>query len=41
MNFLAPFAFIFAATLPVVIVFYMLKRRRTVRRPRGGTRRRG
>jgi len=31
MNFLAPFAFIFAATLPVVVVFYMLKRRRTVR----------
>ncbi len=31
MNFLAPFAFLFAATLPVVIVFYMLKRRRTVR----------
>lgn len=31
MNFLAPFAFIFAATLPVVVIFYVLKRRRTVR----------
>ncbi len=31
MSFLSPFAFIFAVTLPIVIVFYMLKRRRTVR----------
>ena len=31
MNFLAPAAFAFAATIPVVIVFYLLKRKRTVR----------
>lgn len=31
MNFLAPLAFAFAATIPVVILFYLLKRRRTVR----------
>src|SRR5688572_12405387 len=31
MNFLAPLAFAFAATIPVVILFYLLKRRRVVR----------
>lgn len=31
MNFLAPAAFAFAATIPVVIVFYLLKRKRVVR----------
>lgn len=31
MNFLAPLAFFFAATIPVVIVFYLLKRRRVAR----------
>lgn len=31
MNFLAPTAFIFAAALPVVILFYLLKRKRVVR----------
>ena len=31
MNFLAPAAFAFAATLPVVIVFYLLKRKRAVK----------
>src|SRR5947208_3006890 len=31
MNFLAPFAFAFAAAIPVVIVFYLLKRKRVVR----------
>jgi len=31
MNFLAPIAFAFAATIPVVILFYLLKRRRVVR----------
>lgn len=31
MNFLTPFAFVFAITLPIVVLFYMLKRRRTVR----------
>jgi Ca-activated chloride channel family protein len=31
MNFLSPFAFFFAATLPVVVVFYLLKRKRVVR----------
>lgn len=31
MNFLAPLAFVFAATIPVVILFYLLKRKRTVR----------
>src|SRR5689334_15155781 len=31
MNFLAPVAFAFAATIPVVIVFYLLKRKRVVR----------
>ena len=31
MNFLAPMAFWFLATLPVVVVFYLLKRRRTVK----------
>lgn len=30
MNFIAPAAFAFAATIPVVIVFYLLKRKRTV-----------
>lgn len=30
MNFLAPAAFAFAATLPVVVVFYLLKRKRVV-----------
>ncbi|HEY5911744.1 MAG TPA: VWA domain-containing protein [Verrucomicrobiae bacterium] len=31
MNFLAPAAFIFAASLPVVILFYLLKRKRVVK----------
>ncbi|MGZ8920911.1 MAG: vWA domain-containing protein [Limisphaerales bacterium] len=31
MNFLAPAAFIFAATLPVVVLFYLLKRKRVVK----------
>ena len=31
MNFLAPFAFAFAASIPVVIVFYLLKRKRVVK----------
>ncbi len=31
MNFLAPTAFLFALTIPVVIVFYLLKRRRVVK----------
>jgi hypothetical protein len=31
MNFLVPAAFVFAAAIPVVIVFYLLKRKRTVR----------
>jgi hypothetical protein len=31
MRFLAPFAFAFAATIPVVIVFYLLKRKRVVK----------
>lgn len=31
MRFLAPAAFAFAATLPVVVLFYLLKRRRVVR----------
>ena len=31
MSFLAPIAFLFAATLPVVVVFYLLKRKRVVR----------
>src|SRR5258708_23678087 len=31
MKFLAPLAFAFAATIPVVIVFYLLKRKRVVR----------
>jgi hypothetical protein len=31
MNFLAPFAFAFAASVPVVIVFYLLKRKRVVK----------
>lgn len=31
MNFLAPIAFGFAATIPVVILFYLLKRKRVVR----------
>ncbi len=31
MNFLAPLAFFFAVTIPVVILFYLLKRRRVVR----------
>jgi Ca-activated chloride channel family protein len=31
MRFLAPTAFFFAATLPVVVVFYLLKRKRVVR----------
>jgi Ca-activated chloride channel homolog len=31
MKFLAPIAFMFAATIPVVIVFYLLKRKRVVR----------
>src|SRR5688500_147203 len=31
MNFLAPVAFWFAATLPIVVLFYLLKRKRVVR----------
>ena len=31
MSFLAPFAFWFAATLPIVVVFYLLKRKRQVK----------
>src|SRR5438094_1916843 len=31
MNFLAPFAFFFAAAIPVVIAFYLLKRKRVVK----------
>ena len=31
MSFLAPFAFAFAASIPVVIVFYLLKRKRVVK----------
>jgi Ca-activated chloride channel family protein len=31
MNFLAPYAFLFALTIPVVVVFYLLKRRRVVK----------
>src|SRR5204862_3406941 len=31
MNFLAPTAFAFAAAIPVVIVFYLLKRKRVVK----------
>ena len=31
MNFLAPAAFLFALTLPVVVVFYLLKRKRVVK----------
>ena len=31
MKFLAPYAFAFAATIPVVVVFYLLKRRRVVK----------
>src|SRR5512134_2903152 len=31
MNFLAPAAFWFAAAIPVVILFYLLKRKRVVR----------
>lgn len=31
MNFLAPMAFAFAAALPVVVVFYLLKRKRVVK----------
>lgn len=31
MNFLAPFAFWFAAAIPVVVLFYLLKRKRVVR----------
>ena len=31
MNFLAPFAFLFALTIPVVVVFYLLKRKRVVK----------
>jgi Ca-activated chloride channel homolog len=31
MSFLAPYAFWFAATIPVVIVFYLLKRKRVVK----------
>jgi Ca-activated chloride channel family protein len=31
MNFLAPFAFIFAVTLPVIVIFYLLKRKRVVK----------
>ena len=31
MHFLSPWAFAFAATLPVVVVFYLLKRKRVVR----------
>lgn len=31
MNFLSPLAFLFALTIPVVVVFYLLKRRRVVK----------
>jgi hypothetical protein len=31
MHFLAPLAFAFAAAIPVVIVFYLLKRKRVVK----------
>jgi Ca-activated chloride channel family protein len=31
MNFLAPSAFLFAATIPVVVVFYLLKRKRVLK----------
>lgn len=31
MSFLAPMAFFFAAALPVVVLFYLLKRKRVVR----------
>lgn len=31
MNFLNPLAFVFAATIPVVVVFYLLKRKRVVK----------
>src|SRR6266487_720894 len=31
MNFLAPLAFAFTASIPVVILFYLLKRKRVVR----------
>lgn len=31
MSFLAPFAFVFAAALPVVVLFYLLKRKRVVK----------
>src|SRR6185369_14944219 len=31
MNFLSPFAFFFAASIPVVVVFYLLKRKRVVK----------
>lgn len=31
MNFLSPFAFLFALTIPVVVVFYLLKRKRVVK----------
>src|SRR4051812_40818177 len=31
MNFLAPAAFMFALAIPVVVVFYLLKRKRVVR----------
>ena len=31
MNFLAPAAFLFALSIPVVVVFYLLKRKRVVR----------
>lgn len=31
MSFLAPIAFVFAATLPVVVLFYLLKRKRVVK----------
>ena len=31
MSFLSPLAFLFAATIPVVIAFYLLKRKRVVK----------
>src|SRR6516162_2315922 len=31
MNFLAPLAFVFAAALPIVVVFYLLKRKRVIK----------
>ena len=31
MNFLSPIGFAFAATMPVVVGFYLLKRKRVVR----------